>query len=150
MPKQKPLKKPSIKINPTNEKVPKTISRFKKDDDTILFCFHKFNSNNEWYQGKQKQEVDFWGVCEKFKHFENIKWSQLAGNQERNHSIPIDKIIKPAQETLRRLQLDDYDEIWSLAFNGLPRLWGIKDNMFFMTIWWDPDHLVCPVGKKGS
>ena len=92
------------------------------------------------------EQADFLEILEKLKHFENSTWPTLE--RGGSHFIPVDEVIKQAQERLQLLKLDDTDELFSLRLGGLERLWGLRSNDVFSLLWWDPHHEICPASKK--
>lgn len=79
-------------------------------------------------------------------------WDQRAHSKHRDgpkhKSIPVDSIVKAAQDRLTELNLDDHDELFRFRLGNMERLWGLLLNeggaRIFYPIWWDPDHLICP------
>lgn len=89
----------------------------------------------------------FWQeIFPKLRDFESMTWHEVEG--DRHHAISIDRLSKEARVRLEELNLDDIDEIFSLALTGRSRMLGIRDRNVFRVLWWDPDHKVCPSKKK--
>ncbi|RKU30715.1 hypothetical protein C6497_03290 [Candidatus Poribacteria bacterium] len=81
------------------------------------------------------------------RNFESTTWDQIAGNT--HHMIPVNSIIKPAQERLAELGHDDENRLASFHINGKQRLWAIRRSVnIFYLLWWDPKHEICPSPKK--
>ncbi|MBF0463264.1 MAG: hypothetical protein HQL87_18010 [Magnetococcales bacterium] len=85
-------------------------------------------------------------VLPKLKEFETMTWQEIAGR--RHHNIPVDTLSTNAKRRLSDLNLDDIDEVFSLALMGLQRVVGIRDQNVFRVLWWDPEHQVCLSHKK--
>lgn len=65
----------------------------------------------------------------------------------RIKSIDYEKLSKEAQNRLSEIKLY-YDSLFSLRLTGTLRLFGYIENSIFYTIWYDPEHEVCPAPKK--
>jgi hypothetical protein len=142
----KKRKSPSYQLAPGAIKEPK-FGKVPREDGSIVFSFLKFDSQNRWCITENVHTHNFWDIAEKLKSFEHMQWKHLAADQENHHSVPFYRIIKDAQKAATEMGIDDYEEIWSIRLTGTQRLWGIKDEQYFITIWWDPDHQVCPTQK---
>ncbi|MBE3069939.1 MAG: hypothetical protein IMZ55_05305 [Acidobacteria bacterium] len=53
-------------------------------------------------------------------------------------------LIHEAQRRLVEIKVDDRDELLRLRFGGTQRLWGVRAGRFFLALWWDPQHTICP------
>lgn len=135
-----------IKANPAGSKSPK-IAKIPREDGAIVFSFLRFDGQCKWCETKDLTTHDVWEIGEKLKSFEQTQWKHLAADEERHHRVPFYKLCKEAQEVAEKLNIDDYEEIWSLRLTGKQRLWGVRDEQYFVVIWWDPDHLVYPTKK---
>ena len=51
---------------------------------------------------------------------------------------------------MQALQLDDWEELYSLRLSGRSRVWGLKEAGIFWILWWDPNHEICPSYKKNT
>ena len=66
----------------------------------------------------------------------------------RNHYIELPKLVKKAQARAIELNLDEFDELCSIATAGRSRIWGyIKEGIFYI-VWFDPEHEICPSMKR--
>jgi hypothetical protein len=136
-------KKPSVAIHPTSNKSPR-IGNIPREDGCIIFSFVRFDSQHHWCVEPDPKTHDVWELGEKLKSFEQTQWKHLAANQQNNHSVPFYKLVDEAQKVAQDMGIDDYGEIWSLRLTGKQRIWGVRDENFFITIWWDPHHQICP------
>ena len=139
-------KQAKVKINPAISKSPK-IGKIPREDGAIVFSFLRFDGQHKWCESKDLTTHDFWEIGEKLKSFEQTQWKHLAADQEYHHSVPFYKISKEAQEIAEALGIDDYEQIWSIRLTGTQRLWGVRDEQYFIAIWWDPDHQVYKTKK---
>ncbi len=85
-------------------------------------------------------------IREKLSDFETMKWSEISGH--RHHTILVEDISTEAQSRLEEIGQNDVDELFSFAFHGRGRLWGIRDNEYFKILWWDTGHEVYLYKKK--
>ena len=77
--------------------------------------------------------------------FESMTWNQiLVEGKTRHHSIEVWKLCKEAQERLRIIGLGDAEEVVSLGLSGRERIWGIRQGVALLVLWWDPEHQICP------
>lgn len=71
-------------------------------------------------------------------------------NNTRNHHVPLTDIIKDAQKRAEERNLDEFDELCSIAVCGRMRIWGyIVDGLFYI-IWFDSNHEICPSEKRNT
>lgn len=89
---------------------------------------------------------DYFDILRRKKSFEGMTWAELG--KGGSHHIDLKDLCKDAQNRLRALNLDDFDELYSLRITGKKRVWCFKDGRIMRVIWWDPDHQVCPVSKR--
>lgn len=71
------------------------------------------------------------------------------------NAIPCHDLCPEAQERLRHLKLDEWEELWQLVLRSGGRdkwrAWGLAEGQHFYLLWWDPKHTVCPRGPaKGT
>lgn len=89
----------------------------------------------------------FWqGVLPKLQYFESMTWTEIVG--KRHHAIPFGSLSREAKQRLTELNMDDIEEVFSLALGGRERVVGIRDRGVFRVLWWDPEHRVCLSHKK--
>ena len=63
----------------------------------------------------------------------------------RNHMISVSDIIPDAQRRLSDLNMDDIDELSSLALGSHLRLWGIMQDAILRIVWIDKNHAIYPI-----
>lgn len=77
---------------------------------------------------------------------QKLTWQELNG--KGSHLVNITQIIPEAKKRLDLLQLDDWEELYSLRIGGKQRIWGLKEGGILWILWWDPNHEICPSNKK--
>lgn len=140
--------------------------------DTIIKCDGKsFNSQNEFLTNIQKncggnitalQQLNlleslsesslFWvEIYPKLKIYEALNWHELERElygqhtrKTKHHAVQVDKLAPEAIERLKKLKLDDLEELYSLRLTGKIRVWGIRKFGFLQLLWFDFEHAVCP------
>lgn len=132
---------------PPTEKKPVFSPVYEREDEKVIFSFLWFDRGGRWETGQQKNMHDVWEIAEKLKSFEQKKWSFIAANSDRDHQIPFSELESFAQKAALQRGLEEFDGIWSFHLTGRQRLWGVRAGDFFMTIWWDPEHQICPALK---
>lgn len=85
-------------------------------------------------------------LLQKLKSFESMTWGDILGR--RHHLISTDDLCTDAKKRLAALNLDDLEQLVSLAIGGTERIWGVLEHNILTLLWWDPDHQVCPSPKK--
>ncbi|SDD03931.1 hypothetical protein [Actinokineospora iranica] len=81
-------------------------------------------------------------------------WAQLTGGNSRrgpkHKSIPVEHLIKSAQDRLTTLDLDDHPELFRFRLGSLERLWGVfvGGHHIFYPLWWDAAHQICPSRER--
>lgn len=119
-----------------------------------------------WSFSKCDLKHEKWGVlCEigsldnmirYFNRLETMKWKEILlaksgrTSNTRNHAIKVSAIINEAQKRLHELNLDDRDELYSIAISGTERVWGILEEGIFSIVWFDRNHEICPSSKRNT
>ncbi|MBQ1081577.1 hypothetical protein [Nocardiopsis sp. B62] len=104
-----------------------------------------------------------WGIDEAtllkivtlLREMESLTWTEIFNQQTggkkrrgpRNKPIPVENLCKEAQNRLRELKLEEWDELFRFREGNMGRLWGVltpEHPRVFYPIWWDADHRVCP------
>ncbi len=87
----------------------------------------------------------------RLSNFESLTWKQiLYQGGYRNHFIGTNRICKQAKDRLAALHQDDIDSVMSLGITQTGRVFGIMEHNVLKILWWDPDHLICPVEKPNT
>lgn len=99
-------------------------------------------------------DKDLIRIVEFLTEMERLTWREIrdqmtGGNRRRgakHKPIPRGHLVPEAQERLRELQLDDFDELFRFRLRNMERLWGVLHGSprVFYPIWWDPEHKICP------
>ena len=82
------------------------------------------------------------GVWARMAEFEKMTPDQLR--RTGSHRVAQSRMAKEAKERLRRIEMDDLEELWSFRVTGRQRFWRAKRENVYSLLWWDPDHRVCP------
>ena len=67
----------------------------------------------------------------------------------RHVAYSVEQIHQEAQDRLKELQLDDFEEIFRFRTAGTERLYGLRVGVTFKMLWYDPYHNIYPL-KTGS
>lgn len=117
----------------------------------------------KWAFSKCDFEHEKWGVsCNHMldnllialRNFEGMSWGEILGatngrnHNTRSHHVPIENLDDEAVERLKELNLDDYDELCSLAVDGRKRVWGVINDGVYNIIWYDLNHEICESKKR--
>ena len=106
------------------------------------------DEHEEWGWSKVSKEK-LREILEKLGHWEKKTWAQvLTEDPDAQHDVEVPRLIKDAQDRLKKIHLEDYDSLFRFRFGGRERLWGIRQENIFYLLWWDPRHEVCPSTKK--
>jgi hypothetical protein len=145
---------PRHTIQPHPGKVPRTEEdprAYKREK--VRWSFQSFDSEKKWYDDQYTAKT-FNDIAEHLKSYERRTWGEIEANRERDHPVAITHIIPEAKARLESLrwrnpqQLDDNDYLMRFEFTGMQRIWGFRSGYYFMVLWWDPQHKICPSQKK--
>ncbi len=142
------MKTPKIKRGhePSPEKHPKAVE-VPDRQRTVQWCFRLFDKGACWHEDTYQEET-FRDVADLLREYSHRTWGEIEQNRHRDHAIEIHHLIPEAQRRLQELRLDDCGPLWRFRFDGLRRIWGIRDRHIFRILWWDPQHKVCPSTLK--
>lgn len=114
----------------------------------VVFSFRLFDPH-QW-ASKYGEDCAFHLVAAKIRDYSRFTWGEIEQNKERDHPVQVCDMIRSAQEKLRSLKLDTFTSVWRFRFDGLHRLWGIRDVNTFYALWWDPEHAISPSKLKNT
>lgn len=92
-------------------------------------------------------------VITKLRDFEGMTWSEILktsgakSHGNNSHYEDISALTKDAQKRWIELNLEEYDQVFSLRLTNTHRLYGLIDNGIFKVIWYDQRHEIYPVTK---
>lgn len=111
-----------------------------------VWKFSSIDWNGEW--GWKKLSNEQWqSIIQKLQNFESMTWGEIEGTH--SHLVQISDCPNPlVQKRLNELQLDDYNELFSLRLSAKERIFGILFNNILKLLWYDPEHQVWPAPKK--
>ena len=115
-------------------------------DHLVHWSFEFFDAH-EW--GGCRSDA-FFDILGSLRDVERLTWRAIETQQGQHHASPVARLSKAAQERLTRIKLNDVDELFRFRLSGKRRLWGIRRRNVFRVLWWDPDHVVYPTGKKNT
>lgn len=72
-----------------------------------------------------------------------VKWAAGGRNHGTNHhSLEVSKFDKKAQKRLQELNLSSLvgESLFSMRLNNITRIYGMREDQFFLPIWHDPHH----------
>lgn len=98
--------------------------------------------------GENKPEATFREIAGRLKETESRPWTEILHNRKRDHYVVAAELTTEAQKRLLSSPLKDFDILFRFRFTGLHRLWGVREGDYFLVLWWDPEHNVCPSQKK--
>jgi len=139
-------KQPVAEYIPDLQKRPKHIEPY-IDEKRVFWSFSIYDPDLR-YPNESHKTISFHRIATAIKYCESRTWVDIEANHKRDHPINIDQLEKFARDRLEELQLNDFEVLLSLHFNGRCRLWGIRNQTLFQVLWLDPDHLICVSHKK--
>ena len=101
------------------------------------------NDQDGTFSWSQITENDRRAVWKRLGEFEKMTLAEIRDTGS-HHRVPV------SRRNDGELQLDDLDEIWSFRVTGERRFWCVKRENIYELLWWDPEHRVYPVSKKGN
>jgi len=148
-------KKPKAGVSVSGEKQPKVGNE--PDSYFLKNPVWKFSNcdreHDRWKISEDKFDEDF---IEKLISYERMTWGdifQTYGGKTKgtnNHYVSVVDFCKEAQERVKNLKIDEYQEFFSLRLAGRSRLWGILMDGIFHVLWKDDLHEVCPSEKRNT
>lgn len=114
-------------------------------DSRPVWRIGRIDAGGPWCPHKMTSG-EFDELVKRLKDFETMTWPEIE--RGGSHFIDIDRIVPEAQKRLAELRLDDCEQLFSLRFQGKPRLWGRRFGNIFSALWWDSEHAICPTPKK--
>ena len=142
-------KKPKHRCKPRQKPSPRTVAdpnayKTKK----MRWSFELFDEQKKWWDNDSYRAKTFNDIAGHLKSFERRCWQDIEGNRKRDHAVTIDRLVPEARKRLQELKLEDCECLMRLRFTGTQRVWGFRKDYYFMILWWDPLHKVCPSKKK--
>lgn len=130
------------------EKVPKKAESFKFgeiESRKPAWCFHRIDAEANDF-GFNPDGKQFDKMIGRLKSFETRTWKEIfyERRDDSNHFTQIDNLTKSAQARLKKLNLDDQDQLIQLRIDKSTRLWGFftNKNPQLYLLWHDPSHKV--------
>lgn len=136
----------------------------KKIKNEVLKQEGYYDKYPRWAFGKCDFEHEKWGISCKsgardhllltLKSLESMNWGKILSSTNgrvsntRSHAIAIERLTEEAVKRLEELNLDDYDELYSLAVDNQKRIWGVMNDGVFNIIWYDLNHEICESRKR--
>lgn len=140
-------KKPGgFRIPESPKKIRTDISKVAPQDQKPVWQVGYLDKDGPWGWREMEPNLFFEQVLPTIKSFESMFWKDILGRN--NHAIPVDEIVKEAQQRLVKIHLDDIATLISLRLSGKKRIWGVKIQNILRILWWDPNHEVCPSPKR--
>lgn len=106
----------------------------------------------EWHPDPGNPHIYAFLDAYKVKTWGQIEAETTRGKRgkraQRNKTYPIGAICEEAQLRLIDLQLDDQEQIFRFRMSGKRRLFGFIFGITFETVWYDAEHLICPMSGE--
>ena len=116
------------------------------NDQTPVWSLAVFDHQGPWGRERCSKDDSLWKeIYPKLRNYETMTWGEIERNKKRDHSVPVEGIVKEALERLAELKLDDIDDLFRFRLSGKMRVWGIRIGRVFQLLWWDPEHEIWPV-----
>lgn len=136
-------KKPSRKVNPSEQKKARSPKSFvSSDDERPTWHVGTIDTEGPWGWKNLDCETVWNHIHCKIANFETMTWAEIK--QSGSHNVSVSSICPEAKERLKYIEMDDIDELFSLRLTGTQRIWGIRDRYILKILWWDPKHQVYP------
>lgn len=93
-------------------------------------------------------------LLRKLRDFESMTWNEIirasGGRKSGNnsHFVSFNDMVKEAQKRAKELNIEEYEELFSLRLTGKMRLFGILQDGIFSIVWYDENHEISKVKKK--
>lgn len=116
------------------------------EDGFVRWSFLNFDAH-QWRDEEDDVSL-FREIATRLKQTESRPWKEIAKNRWRDHYVLVTQMTQEAQNRLREIHFEDFDSLFRFRFEGLERLWGVRSGDYFIVLWWDPKHKVCPSTLK--
>ncbi len=130
-----------------SKKAPVIPQRFSPDQLKPSWRFRRFDAEcDKWgvstLTDNLKKVLDYLSSYEG-KTWEEIKKMTHDNGKTKNHTVSRDALTRPAIKRLNKIKYDDIEEVFSLRFENLFRIIGIRDEGILDILWIDPKHEIC-------
>ncbi|MDR3186803.1 MAG: hypothetical protein LBU04_08460 [Christensenellaceae bacterium] len=122
------------------------------DNLTPLWSFDRADNDGKFSFAPKTVDCNL--VIATLLSYSKMKWSTIKrathdNGKSKHHYLAYKGISPDGKERIKKLHFvqDDIDAIFSLAFDNLTRLIGVKEDRVFHIIWYDKDHSFYPVKK---
>ncbi len=137
-------KQPKFGAKPDPKKKPVFLEPQFEDGHPLAWRLGQVDREGSFAWNIQPHEK-FREIVHKLAEFEDKSWAEIK--KGGSHQISTEKLCNDARQRLVKIQRDDLDELVSLRMTGTNRVWCVKSGHILRLLWWDQDHLVCPVAK---
>lgn len=128
-------------------------------DELVVINYDHADLSDQWSWGIKRN----WHLSEMYKSkIENLykdyhnkkTWGQVLtelahGSQKRHKSYEIGIIIAEARRRLKKIKMDEYDEIFRFRIDHDFRFYGFINGNTFLALWHDPIHKIYS-GKRNK
>lgn len=139
---------PAVATSKPNKKKEVVIPERKSPDQmTPSWRFRRFDKDSEEW-GLLTLQMYLPKVLEYLRSYEGSTWQDIKqmnhdNGKKKNHTVKMEGLTKPAIRRLRRINMDDIPGVFSLRFENMFRIIGIRDEAILDILWIDPNHEVC-------
>ena len=138
-------RKPKAKRIPQKHHIRKASDPDEYFNKKASWAISRLDRNGQWGWDLVSRDEFYKSIHPWLKGYETMNWQQITA--AGSHNINVERLILDAQKRLDELDLDDLDELFSLALGSVPRIWGVLDRGVLKILWYDPEHQVYPVSK---
>ncbi len=128
--------------NPSSRKSATSVPIVSTQNRRLVWKVARIDDNGRWGWDQITCPDFLRNIWEKMRNFETMTWGEILGRN--HHAIPVNDIIKPAQNRLAQLGHDDQAELVSFRLSNTERIWAIRSEEQAFLLWWDPNHEICP------
>ncbi len=129
------------------------IGSYSSDGANIIWTFDRIDRDGPFAFDLSRPDFNHKEVLTKIVEYSSMTWSDVKSQthdrgKSKHHFLNVDSLSNEARERVtNKLAEEEYDQIFSFAFQNKLRVVGIRVNEVFHIIWYDPEHKFCPSSK---
>lgn len=106
----------------------------------------RMDKNGPFGFSNKKQQLLWATLQPQMKNITTMTFDEVMIGGE-DHPIPRSSLSRKAEKRLNKIGEYDLEELFSLRFGNLIRVYGIREGNVFKILWLDSKHKICPTNK---
>ena len=143
------------KVKKINKRNKKTVVQPLASTDSCkqIWLFDSIDNDGHFRFSPSREDMDCKGILDKVIQYSKRTWADIKsekhdGNKSKHHFLNFNGLSDLAVERIRKLQLEErIDQVFSMRMSNELRIIGLRENQFFIVMWFDPKHEFYPVSE---